>query len=159
VPRHPGYLSDGTVDHVDRGRILDEPGSGAVAGSRAARRCRFALAAPRHFVYPAVLLLLAEEPRHGYRLMDALLALGFGPFDRPTVYRALADLESDGLLESWPAKPTAGGTRHVYGPTEAGRAALAEWMGTLDEERTKLERILVRFAKVCPELSGGTGAP
>lgn len=106
--------------------------------------CRFSKAAPRHFLFPALLLLLAEEPRHGYRLMDALLRLGFGPFDRPSVYRALSQLESDGYLRSWSAAPTAGSTRQVYAVTEAGFVALAEWMEVIDDERAQLEKILKR---------------
>lgn len=54
--------------------------------------------------------------------MDALLRLGFGPFDRPSVYRSLADLEGDGLLLSWSASPTARSTRQVYAVTEEGFA-------------------------------------
>lgn len=111
-------------------------------------RCRFELAAPRHFIYPALLLLLAEEPRHGYRLVDGLLRLGFGPVSRPNVYRALSDLDADGLLESWSAEPTAGSTRHVYALSSRGRERLDEWMGIIDGERDALEHILKRFEAV-----------
>ncbi len=113
-------------------------------------RCRFELAPPRHFLYPAIVLLLAEEPRHGYRLVDALLALGFGPIDRPGVYRALADLEGDGLLDSWSATPTAGSTRHVYGLTAAGQDALDQWMRVIADERDGLDRVLFRYLKIAP---------
>lgn len=108
-------------------------------------RCQFTKAAPRHFLYPALLLLLAEEPRHGYRLVDALLRLGFGPFDRPSVYRALAELESDDLLRSWSASPSAGTTRHVYAVTEDGFAALAHWMSVVDDEQSLLSAVLKRY--------------
>ena len=111
-------------------------------------QCQFAKSAPRHFLYPALLLLLAEEPRHGYRLVDALLRLGFGPFDRPSIYRALADLESDGLLRSWSALPIAGSTRHVYAVTDEGFDALAAWMAVIDDERTSLELVLKRYDTV-----------
>ena len=111
-------------------------------------QCQFAKSAPRHFLYPALLLLLAEEPRHGYRLVDALLRLGFGPFDRPSVYRALAGLEADGLLRSWSASPTTGSTRHVYAVTEEGFEALDTWMGVLEDERTSLDTVLKRYDAV-----------
>jgi DNA-binding PadR family transcriptional regulator len=101
--------------------------------------------APRHFIYPALLLLLSEEPRHGYRLVDAALRLGFGPFDRPSIYRALSELEADGLLRSWSASPTAGTTRHVYAVTEDGRCALANWMEVVDNERALLESVVKRY--------------
>ena len=66
---------------------------------------RFALAPPRHFLLPAVLLLIAEEPSHGYQLVKALSGLHFGPVDRPSVYRVLAQLEADGLVEAWSDAP------------------------------------------------------
>jgi PadR family transcriptional regulator PadR len=118
----------------------------ASAGWTDPPHCRFELAPPRHFVYPAILLLLSEKPRHGYRLVDPLGSLGFGPPDRPTVYRALADLERDGLLESWDAEPKAGATRHVYALTEAGRAALDRWMQILAGGRDRFDAVLDRYA-------------
>lgn len=107
--------------------------------------CRFEIAAPRHFLYPALLLLLAEEPRHGYRLVDSLLRLGFGPVDRPSIYRALGDLEADGLLHSWEATPTAGSTRQIYGVTEDGYRRLSHWMTVVTAERSALEAVLKRY--------------
>ena len=59
---------------------------------------RFTFAPPRHFVLPAVLLLLSEEPSYGYELVKGLRAFRFGDVDRPAVYRALAQLEKDGLV-------------------------------------------------------------
>lgn len=114
-------------------------------------RCRFGVTAPRHFLYPSLLLLLAEEPRHGYRLVDSLLRLGFGPVDRPSVYRALADLEADGLLHSWEASSAAGGARHVYGVTESGKNMLDGWMDVVAEERAALDAVLKRYDNVVGE--------
>jgi len=128
------------VDEM-RGSTRSELGVSASTGGH----CRFDLSAPRHFLYPSLLLLLTEEPRHGYRLVDALLRLGFGPVDRPSVYRALADLEGDGLLYSWEASSTAGSARHVYGVTEAGRRRLSEWMDVVADERAALAAVLKRY--------------
>lgn len=114
------------------------------------RRCRFEIAAPRHFLYPSLLLLLAEEPRHGYRLVDSLLRLGFGPVDRPSIYRALGELEGDGLLHSWETEPTAGSTRHVYGLTEQGHLTLSAWMDVVAEERYALDAVLKRYDNLEP---------
>lgn len=108
-------------------------------------RCRFDVAAPRHFLYPSLLLLLAEEPRHGYRLLDSLLRLGFGPVDRPSIYRALADLEADGLLHSWEMTSTAGSARQVYGVTQAGLHMLSVWMDVVAEESSALDAVLKRY--------------
>lgn len=119
-------------------------GAAAVAGAPA-RRCNVRHALPRHFLYPSLLLLLTEEPRHGYRLVDALLSLGFGPVDRPSVYRALADLEGDGLLESCTAPPTAGSTRYVYSVTPKGAAVLDSWMAVVGRQRDCLDLVLTRY--------------
>ncbi len=108
-------------------------------------RCRFDIAAPRHFLYPSLLLLLCEEPRHGYRLVDSLLRLGFGPVDRPSVYRALADLEADGYLHSWEASSTAGSTRQVYAVTQEGLHVLSVWMDVVADERSALDAVLKRY--------------
>ena len=109
------------------------------------QRSHFHLAVPRNFLYPAILLLLCEEPRHGYRLIDALLSLGLGPVDRASVYRALAEMKHDTYLESWRAQATAGSPRHVYRVTDTGMVALRGWMGIVTTERDALDGVLKRF--------------
>ncbi|MGH9128214.1 MAG: PadR family transcriptional regulator [Acidimicrobiales bacterium] len=111
-------------------------------------RANFDLAPPRHFLYPAILLMLAEEPRHGYRLVDALLSLGYGPVSRPSIYRALGELQHDGLMHSWTTDSTAGSPRQVYELTDKGTSTLESWMGVILVERDCLDRILARYAKV-----------
>jgi DNA-binding PadR family transcriptional regulator len=108
-------------------------------------RCRFTLAPPRHFLYPALLLLLTEEPCHGYRLVDGLNELGLGRMDRPSVYRALADLERDLLVVSWDEPPTAGSIRHVYAITSKGDQMLEAWMSVVAQERSSLDLVLRRY--------------
>jgi PadR family transcriptional regulator PadR len=106
---------------------------------------RFSFAPPRHFALPAVLLLLSEEPNYGYELVKGLRAFRFGDVDRPAVYRALAQLEKDGLVESWSAESKAGQARRVYDLTDDGRRALRTWMGVVKEERDGLDRVLRRY--------------
>jgi DNA-binding PadR family transcriptional regulator len=108
-------------------------------------RCRFTVAPPRHFLYPALLLLLTEEPCHGYRLVDGLNELGLGRMDRPSVYRALADLERDLLVVSWDEPPTAGSIRHVYAITSKGDQMLEAWMSVVAQERSSLDLVLRRY--------------
>ncbi len=126
---------------------------------------RFELAPPRHFLLPAVLLLLSEEPSYGYNLVKSLNALRFGPVDRPSVYRTLAQLERDQLVESWTGPPTAGQERRVYGLTAKGDRALRTWMGVIKEERDALDRVLRRYAAtgtpdaVLAEAEGEIGGP
>ena len=106
---------------------------------------RFELAPPRRFLLPAILLLLSEEPGHGYMVMKELRTFRFGNVDRPSVYRALAQLEADGYLESWSETTELGRTRHVYGLTAAGEHVLRSWMGVIKDDRDGLDRVLRRY--------------
>ena len=96
-------------------------------------------------MFPAVLLLLSEEPSYGYELVKGLRAFRFGTVDRPAVYRALAQLEKDGLVASRSAQSKAGTARRVYRLTDDGELALRRWMGVVKEERDGLDRVLRRY--------------
>ena len=125
------------------------------------RLSRFEVAAPRHFLLPAILLLVAEEPRHGYSLAKGVHALQVGRVDRPSVYRALAQLETDGLICSSPESSLAGQGRRVYSLTEQGEQVLRRWMGVIKQERDGLDRVLRRYVAtgtvdaVLAEVEGG----
>jgi DNA-binding PadR family transcriptional regulator len=79
-----------------------------------------------------VLAIVADEPVHGYAVIEALKLRSGGAFDLPegTVYPVLHRLEADGLLASaW--SDGSGRRRRVYRITRRGRGALAarrtEW--------------------------------
>src|ERR1700728_1826534 len=61
---------------------------------------RFELPRPGRFILPSILLLLSEHSGYGYELVPRLEEFHFGHIDRPAVYRALAQLETDGLVEA-----------------------------------------------------------
>ena len=130
-------------------------------GLQTNRHSRFEVAAPRHFLLPAILLLLAEEPRHGYSLAKGVHALQVGRVDRPSVYRALGQLEADGLIGSSPDQERAVHSRRVYSLTEQGQQALRLWMGVIKQERDGLDRVLRRYVAtgtidaVLAEVEGG----
>src|SRR5271163_1692363 len=86
----------------------------------AAGSSRFELAPPRHFILPGVLLLLSERPGYGYGLVPRLQEFRFGHVDRPAVYRALAQLEQDGLVEAASRSAGAGQARREYSVTPLG---------------------------------------
>src|ERR671937_1063863 len=77
------------------------------------------------FVEPAVLLLLAEAPRHGYELIELLPELvGEERVDVGNLYRFLRALEEDGIVESdWKAD-LPGPPRRTYRLTDTGRTLL-----------------------------------
>jgi DNA-binding PadR family transcriptional regulator len=122
---------------------------------------RFELAPPRRFVLPAILLLLLERPGYGYGLMPRLQEFHFGHVDRPAVYRALAQLERDGLVEASSQNPPAGQARRVYRITPVGERTLRAWMGVIKEEHGYLGAVLRRYQAtgtadaVLAEVEGG----
>ncbi len=111
----------------------------------ASKASRFELAPPRRFILPAILLLLSEAPGYGYALVPLLQELRFGRIDRPAVYRALALLEHDGLVEASSQSPRGGQARRVYRVTPLGERVLREWMGVIKEEHDHLEHVLRRY--------------
>jgi DNA-binding PadR family transcriptional regulator len=125
---------------------------------------RFELAPPRRFILPAILLLLSEHPGYGYRLTACLRDLRFGHVDRPAVYRALAQLEADGLVEGVADHEGARQARRVYHVTGLGERVLRVWMGVIKEEHERLEHVLRRYQAtgtgdaVLAEVEGGWAA-
>lgn len=141
---------------------MDE-GSPAVAARRDGTS-RFELAPPRRFILPAILLLLTEQPGYGYRLLRQLEELRFGHVDRPAVYRALAQLERDRLVETCSDSQAAGQSRRVYRVTPLGERVLRVWMGVVKDEQDFLGAVLRRYQAteradaVLAEVEGGWGA-
>src|SRR5215216_6145510 len=85
-----------------------------------------AISRPRPLIVAHLLLLLGEQPRHGYDLAEALRAWQFEGVTPSLVYRELARLEGDGLVRSfWQASQTRGPARHMYELTASGRDDLA----------------------------------
>ena len=79
---------------------------------------------PKNFLRPCLLLLLREQPAHGYDLLERLRPLGFGRDDPGRLYRALRTLESDGLVRSIWEKSSSGPDRRMYELTRAGMETL-----------------------------------
>lgn len=124
---------------------------------------RFAAAPPRRFLLPAILLLLSEQPGHGYELVARLRELCFGHVDHPAVYRALAQLEADGMVAA-SAETVAGQARRVHRLTASGDEALRVWMGVIKQEHDALSNVLKRYqdtgttSALLAEVEGGWGS-
>ncbi len=96
------------------------------------------------FVQPVLLALLAQEPAHGYALMQRLENTGlFAPQspDMTGCYRMLRDMERSGVLASVPCRGE-GPSRKKYVVTALGRRCLKRWIASLSENRDHLERVL-----------------
>ncbi|MBF4463063.1 MULTISPECIES: PadR family transcriptional regulator [unclassified Rathayibacter] len=90
-----------------------------------------------------LLNLLAEAPRHGYELIQAL-SERFGGTYAPsagTVYPRLAKLEEEGLVTK-----EADGRKTVYSITDEGRAELASRAGDLGDLEQELSDSVRRLA-------------
>jgi DNA-binding PadR family transcriptional regulator len=92
------------------------PGGGRFGRGRKARRGD---------IRTAALLLLAEQPRNGYQIMQEVQERSDGVW-RPSpgsVYPALQQLEDEGLIRS---SESGGGTGKVFELTDAGKAHVEE---------------------------------
>jgi len=77
----------------------------------------------------AILLLLAEAPRHGYAIMRELQASGAEPLPPgpATLYRTLRDMQEDGLITSRQGalEDSGGPPRRYYALSGFGRRVAA----------------------------------
>jgi poly-beta-hydroxybutyrate-responsive repressor len=100
---------------------------------------------PRNFLRPCLLLLVAEQPSHGYDLLERLPALGYRQVDPGGLYRALRAMEQEGLVASaWEPSGT-GPPRRRYALTAEGMDWLHAWAGTVRETRRVVELFLSRY--------------
>lgn len=101
----------------------------------------------RRFLRPAVLLLLAERPMHGYELMGRLkeFGIGLGGMDPSMLYRLLRVMERSGMAESSLDDTGSGPARKVYSLTPEGREVLDMWMSNLDDLSELLNRFKERY--------------
>ncbi|MEO6310136.1 MAG: PadR family transcriptional regulator [Leifsonia sp.] len=90
-----------------------------------------------------LLSLLAEQPRHGYELIQALSDRFGGTYSPSagTIYPRLAKLEEEGLVTK-----VSDGRKTVYEITDAGRAELAARMGELDAIENEVTDSVRRLA-------------
>jgi PadR family transcriptional regulator PadR len=94
----------------------------------------------------ALLLLLHQEPAHGYTLLEGLGEFGLGAMDPSAIYRTLRDMEDRGWVTStWDEEQTLGPPRRVYRITDVGDEVLAAWIEDLDETRKMLNRLVGKY--------------
>lgn len=96
------------------------------------------------FLEPMLLLLLSQEPTHGYRLTEQLTEV-FNVAELPpqTVYRTLQTMESaHWVTATWDIERTQAPPRKVYTLTREGEAALTCWFAELKNLRQMLATIM-----------------
>lgn len=109
--------------------------------------------AQREIVTGCILLLLAEEPSHGYalheRVHDLMPLWEVAP---STVYRELRGMEAQGLVLSvWePSQTQTRVARRIYELTPAGRSALDDWAGGVESLLQLLESCITQHSALPP---------
>ena len=105
-------------------------------------------ARPRRWLIPVALVLLKEESSYGYELMGRIEEeFGFEQINPGSVYRALRQMENEGLCSSvWDLRTEEGGPspRRMYAITDAGEAYLEAWA----EACEKYHRLMEQFGRV-----------
>ena len=94
---------------------------------------------------PAVMGLLAAGPAHGYQLARQLGGMKMFAAQQPDhagLYRALKQMEDEGLLMSEWDLADSGPARRVFTITADGMACLGQWKKTLADYRDSLDEML-----------------
>lgn len=109
------------------------------------------------FMEPCLLLLLHRGSSHGYSLQDELKEFGFAEpgVDPSVVYRALREMEEQGLVTSTWDTEGSGPPRRVYRLTAQGDQHLARWVADLRETDQVLRDF---FAAYDEHMEEGEGA-
>ena len=102
---------------------------------------------PRSFLRPCLLLLLREQPAHGYELLDRLAPLGFARSDPGGLYRTLRALEEEGLVRSAWERSSGGPDRRIYQLTRAGMEELHSSAKALAATNDALDVFLSRYGE------------
>ena len=100
------------------------------------------------FAEPALLLLLAEQPAHGYELLERLPALtGGDSVEMGNLYRVLRALEEEGLVRSEWQSDAPGPARRSYELTETGSRLLGTWADALRDTHRVIGAFLERYER------------
>jgi poly-beta-hydroxybutyrate-responsive repressor len=102
-------------------------------------------ALPRNFLRMCLLLLLREQPAHGYDLLERLAAFGYDRSDPGAVYRTLRALEADGFVHSAWEPSGSGPDRRIYDLTRRGMESLHDQAKALSAASQVVGAFLSRY--------------
>lgn len=115
-------------------------------------------ALPKDFLRPCLLLLLREEPAHGYDLLERTQALGFDGSDPGGLYRTLRRLEDEGLVRSAWEPSESGPRRRIYEISRTGMEKLHQRAKALAAGQETVSAFLSRYQEfVALKPAGGSG--
>ena len=92
---------------------------------------------------PALLVLLKEQPRHGYTLLADLELLGMTTIHPSVVYRTLREMEGLEWIQSdWSTDQAPGPPRQTYCLMTQGEEALRNWQHELGKTQGIIMQLL-----------------
>jgi PadR family transcriptional regulator PadR len=103
---------------------------------------------PRNFLRPCLLLLIAEQPSHGYDLLERLTEIGYQRAEPGGLYRTLRLMEQEGLIRSDWGSSQVGPRRRTYWLSEDGLDWLHAWAGSMRYTQSVLSGFLSRYDTV-----------
>ena len=103
---------------------------------------------PRNWLVPVSLVTLREQSSYGYELMERLTQFGFEKINPGTLYRALRQMEKEGLCKSeWETSNGGGGPAcRVYSVTDSGEAYLDSWAKECEKYQQVLDSFSLAYA-------------
>ena len=94
---------------------------------------------------PVLLVLIKEQPRHGYTLLSDLGRMGMSTIHPSVVYRTLREMEALAWIESvWDTDQTQGPPRRTYRITNDGEEALRYWQNEMKKTQDLIVSLLNR---------------
>ncbi len=99
----------------------------------------------QRFLRPGIMAILAKERTHGYQIAQILSGLlmfeGRAP-DTAGIYRALKEMQAEGLVIShWQTTDT-GPAKKLFEITSEGMECLRNWEKTLSDYRAAVDELL-----------------
>jgi DNA-binding PadR family transcriptional regulator len=94
---------------------------------------------------PAVMGILAEQPLHGYLIVQRLTRLAMfkaNPPDPTGLYRLLRGMEDEKLVTATWDLADSGPAKRRFELTRSGRQCLTQWVETLKEYRRCIDDLL-----------------
>ena len=107
------------------------------------------------FLEPTLLLLLHHGPSHGYTLIERLKAFGLQDLHPSVAYRALREMDEQGLVtSSWEVDETQGPPRRVYRLTALGDEMLKGYMQNLEQTHAQIGDLKAAYDRHMKEGQG-----
>lgn len=101
---------------------------------------------PTNWLVPMMLLSIREWNSYGYELVRRARTLGFETMNPGTLYRALRQMEKDGVVESSWETSRGGPARRMYAITDVGEAHLGLWAESLGQYQQDMDAFFRLYA-------------